>query len=784
MRYHHAIKKPLTKQQQELSALRKRVAQAPTEPGIYRWKNRGGDVLYVGKAKNLKNRLKSYVQEKPDAALGPWKLSLVKQITDFDVTVASNELEALILETNLIKELRPKYNVMMKDDKNYVYVKITVPDPYPTIEIVRRMEEDGSKYFGPYTKAFEIRQTIEMLHRIFPFRACATSLKELNKHPEKDMHGSAACLGYQIGQCCGLCVGAISQEEYRRSIGEITRFLKGDRREATQKLHEEMKKAATEKKFERAAELRDTLKMIERMEERQIVSDTTGEDIDVLGIAILGNRAHVVLLKQRQGKLIDEEHFPLAGEAGSVADALEQFLPQYYGSTEDIPEIVVIGEEIENRDLIEKLLRAKRGKIVELRVAERGKKSQLLKLAERNAEEKVKQLQAKWEAAANNIETALKELKSILELPSEPKRIEGYDISHLGGQETVGSMVVAKNGKASNKDYRSFTIRTVSDGEIDDYKSLEETLRRRCRHLSEATKYEEEKWKQKGIKLRKARKADEKAITEIREKLELPAVENIYKEILVAEYEGKIVATVRLQKRAKGIFEVRALWVNEKFRGGKLGHFMIRKALLPLAKIALSKAYIVTKPPLESYYSEAGFRHVHTPPASIVEGMKEYKPSTFIVMMYDAAQHKIDASLSETPDLLMIDGGKGQLNAALSVLKEFNLQIPVIGLAKREEEVFIPGASFPVIFPKDSQAKFLLQRLRDEAHRFANNLRKTKKTKAIIASALDEVPGIGDKTKDALLKKFGTVSNIRSASDEELTLLLSASQVEALRRHL
>ncbi len=762
--------------------LRARVAKAPASPGVYRWLNTKGDVLYVGKAKNLRNRLKSYVQKEADKSTGPWKLSLRKHIADFDVTVTSTELEALILETNLIKEIKPKYNVLMKDDKNYVYVRISAEE-YPEVSVVRKMpacrsgrEDDRAKYFGPYLSAYEIKRTLDTLHDIFHFRACLQSIEARNRGKQ----AARACMQEQIGQCNGLCVGAISQEQYQEAIGNIVRFLRGQTENAVDAVRAMMAAAAAEKKFEKAAKLRDTLGYITSLSEKQVVSDTSRDNTDAIGVALQNGKSQVVVLRQRGGKLIDERAFSLAGGADRISPVISELIPQYYALETDIPDLILIQEEIKDRAVLEQWLREVRGKKTEIREPERGKKNKLLQMAETNAAQKIAQQFAKWEAAASNIATALRELKDTLDLPEEPRRIEGYDISHLGGTETVGSMVVMLNGKSANKEYRSFTLRTVKEGEIDDYKALKEVLRRRLRYLSK----EKERFEARGITLGKALKKEQLVIEEISnaqsETIGEDAID--YKDYTVARCEGKVIGFARLFERTKDVWQLRSVWVDEQHRGDKLGHLIIR-TIINTSK--LSKIYLTVgaKTNLESYYEEIGFERVITPPKIFQDLLDRFtaKNKPGILMVYIRSKHKLDNSLISDPDLLVIDGGKGQLSAVVEVLKELELQIPVIGLAKREEEVFVPGQSFPIDLPSDCQAGFLLQRLRDEAHRFANAHRENRLAKSMIGSALDAVPGIGEKTKHALLKKFGSVDIIKSASDTELLSVLSPAQLRAIR---
>ena len=622
------------KKEDPLKKLRARVARASQKPGVYRWLDKNGNILYIGKAKNLRNRMKSYTQKEPDKSLGPWKLSLIKKIADVDVTITATELEALILETNLIKEHKPKYNVLMKDDKNYVYVSISTQKSYPDVSIVRRMENDGSKYFGPFLSARDTKRTLEMLHELFPFQACKRSIDTLNRDPNAECK---PCIEEQIGRCCGLCTGKLSKDEYKSRIDEVIRFFKGTRDHVTKKLQELMQEAAEKKKFERAAKLRDTLNYIETLNEQQIVSDTSGENIDAVGVALQKDRAQVVVLQERNGRLIGELSFALAGQADTTKEILEQFLPQYYSEVTDIPDLILVGEPIDSIETIETWLctdtRHKTQdtrKKIQILMPERGKKSKLLIMAEENAKEKVKQQLAKWESEAAQVEDSLTELKELLDLKEKPKRIECYDISHHGGTETVGSMVVFEDGKAKNKDYRSFTIRTMRKGEVDDYKALKEILSRRLRHL----------------------KKDKKK-----------------------EFEGESIA---LEKN--------------------------------------DKVYVIIDKAHEGSYLERGFITVRKIPKELAKKVAKKE----VVMLFDCKKHKPDSSLTSVPDLLVLDGGKGQLSTGTEVLKKMNLDIPIISIAKREEEIYAPGNNLPLPLRKGGEAQFLIMRMRDEAHRFAN----------------------------------------------------------------
>ncbi|MDD5041737.1 MAG: GIY-YIG nuclease family protein [Candidatus Peribacteraceae bacterium] len=810
--------------------LKKRVAKLPTKPGVYRWLDAKGVVLYVGKALNLRKRVTSYLNK--EAPLGPWKQSLMEKAADVSVTVTNSELEALILETNLIKQKKPKYNVLMKDDKNYVYVRISVQDSFPRIELVRKPAEDQAKYFGPYVSALEIRDTLTLLRRVFPYRTCKMSI-EVASSPTpfpspggggvkpvgnalpplgegvgmgvtiKNRDRPTPCLDYHIKQCSGPCIGCVTPEEYRHvSVEGVINFLKGNTEAALALLSQRMQDVARERKFEQAAKLRDALRTIERLSEKQIISDTSGEDADIFGVAVESGRVHVTLLKERNGKVIDESSFTLLGHAENAAEALAQFLPQYYVDAPDVPPLLLLPEETPEQHLLQAWLSERRalllysghperpagersrmgGSKVVIRVPERGKGGKLLALAEENAREKVQHFETSWEAAARNVSDALKALKEVLALPAIPKRIEGYDISHLSGTETVGSMSVFVDGKPKNDQYRSFTIRTMREGDVDDYRALSEVLKRRLLHLKMDTREEEKQWKKKGITFGRARKNEMKMIQTIIRKEKLPPDDLRTKDFIVARDGKTIVGFARIYSYKDGTKMLKSLWVQNRLRGARLGQFLCRRLL---GREKKGRIYLLTSSTLEEYYGEMGFRYIREGP-KLIEHMSAKLPAKgrHIRMMYDVKDHRSDLSLSARPDLLLIDGGKGQLGAAGNILRELNQEIPVISLAKREEDVFASGSQKPIEFAKDSPARFLLMRLRDEAHRFANAHRETRAKKRAVFSVLDSVPGIGPQTRVKLLKKFGSLDVIRKTDDAELLKILSQSQLKTFREQL
>ncbi|HRH93196.1 MAG TPA: hypothetical protein PKV72_01545, partial [Candidatus Peribacteria bacterium] len=519
---------------------------------------------------------------------------------------------------------------------------------------------------------------------------------------------------------------------------------------------------------------------------RQVVSDTSGECADVFGIAFRHNKIHVVLLRERDGKVIEQVNFALKGEAETAAEAMAQFLPQYYAETQDIPDSIIVRDPVPEGELLETWLKERRGKGVRIRVPERGKKSKLLEIAETNADEKVKQQFAVWEAELRKSEDAVASLQKLLGLEQRPKRIEGYDISHMGGSDTVGSMVVFENGKSKRAHYRIFNIKSLKTGDIDDYQSLAEVLRRRLKYVAFDLTSDQARLADAGIEVGKARKPEQKEIEDIvtAHPDHLGDDEIHYKTFVVARQGGDIVGLAQLFDCTPSVRLLRNVWARE---GGdpRIAEVLIRTVLAGLEK---GKAYAVIDPALEENYARLGFRHV----LEGQEALNEYVTKLAgkhpdlerrIILSYDVKKEKPDESFASVPDLLLIDGGKGQLGAVHAVLRQLNLTIPLASIAKREEEIFVPGNPDPIPMPRDDAAHFLLQRIRDESHRFANEKRKGRMTKATFTSALDGIEGIGPLLKTELVKRFGSADGVRDASDIELRTVLNEKQLEALRKH-
>jgi len=585
----------------------------PTEPGVYLMKDADGRVIYVGKAVALRNRVRSYFHD--SAVHTPKVASLVSEVADIDWIVTDSELEALILECTLIKKYRPRYNVRLKDDKRYPYIKITVQEEYPRIHITRRMLQDGARYFGPFTSAKAIRKTLETLRHIFPYLSCKREITGRDQRP---------CLYYHIHRCPGPCIGAISKEDYRALIDQIILFLEGKQERIIADLRAEMLQASEHLEFERAVELRDRINALERIIERQKVISPTLKDHDIIAFARDDGHACVQVFFVRDGKLIGREYFILTGTQDEGArEIMTSFLTQFYDEAAHVPREILLQSDVDEMSVIEGWLQSKRGSRVVIRVPKRGQKKALVQMAAKNAAETLAALRVQWELDTNKHVTALSELQEYLGLENPPSRIECYDISNLQGVAATGSMVVFVKGVPRKSDYRRFRIKAVVGA--NDYAMIQEVLRRRFKRVLARRKGEEEATK----------------------------------------------------------------------------------------------------------------------------------------------KHEAWDTL---PDLLIVDGGKGQLNAALAVLDEMGLTeaVPTVGIAKRHEEIFLPNQPDPVILPRNSEALYLMQRIRDEAHRFAIGYHKKLREKKGMASILEEIPGVGPKRRRALLKRFGSVKAISQASVEEL----------------
>ena len=622
--------------------------QLPSTPGVYLMKDAGGRVLYVGKADSLRNRVRSYFGSRPqlDARIE----RMTTEVADIDYILTDTVSEAFLLEGNLIKEHRPRFNIRLRDDKSYPFVKITLGEDFPRIVRTRKLVRDGSRYFGPYASASSVDETLKLLRKIFPFRTCNLDIPDGKRVLERP------CLLYYIKRCQGPCIQAIEKAEYRATIGRIVDFLEGRQEGMADELRSQMTDDAEALRFEAAAATRDKLRAVERTIEQQKVSAYSRAEQDVIGLARQENEACLQVLVIRNGKMIGREHFIVEGARG-VADAevLGSFLPQYYASTESVPREVLVPSLPTDADDLAAFLADRRGSRVRVSLPLRGDKRRLVALATQNAVEALAKERAEWLADEGKRDEALGALASALGLPRPPERIECYDMSNIQGTSAVGSMVVFVNGRPEPREYRRFRIR--SGDTPDDFRMMAEVLGRRF-----------------------GRAAQLRAET--------------------------------------GYLSLAAVGADEAPEGATDEPDDLEHGAGPLERT----------------------------------GGEQPRDGGWAL-----------------PDLVIVDGGKGQLSAAVRVMEELNLRdVPLSGLAKRFEELFVPNRPAPILLPRNSQALYLVQRIRDEAHRFAITYHRTVRGRRALASIFDDVPGIGPTRKKALLKRFGSVRRIREASVEEV----------------
>jgi excinuclease ABC subunit C len=583
-------------------------------------------VIYVGKAANLRSRMRSYFGS--PLSMEPKTRALSESIADFEYVVTNTEAEAMHLEAELVKRHQPLFNIRLKDDKHYPYLKVDLTDPWPRIYITRRVEKDGGRYFGPYANAGSVRRTLDLVNKLFPWRSCTKTITGTDPRP---------CLDYYINRCIAPCTSYCTKEEYDEVIRQVTLFLEGRTDEVVRQLKVEMAAASEEMAYEKAGRIRDQLQSIEQVTERQAVASTKPADEDVFGFARGETEAVVQVLFIRGTRMIGTDNFTLDGTKDeSDADVMASFIKQFYESATYVPRRVIVPLDLPEKELVTEMLRERRGGAVELLAPQRGEKRSLVEMATRNAQESMDMAKAKWLSDTGKRQEALDELEQALDLPTRPSRIECYDISNIQGTSSVGSMVVFVDGHPRPQEYRRFRIKTVEGA--NDFASMAEVLRRRFRR----------------------------------------AREQVLRDTGVAA------------------------------------------------------------PDVEDGGSET-------------------------------RRPRSDESFAALPDLVIIDGGKGQLGAVLDVMREMGVkQIPTVGLAKQHEEIFVQDVSEPVILPRTSQALYLVQRIRDEAHRFAITYHRNVRKKASLQSALDSVPGVGPKRKKALLTKFGSVRGIREASVDDV----------------
>lgn len=585
----------------------------PDQPGVYLFRNAKGTVIYVGKAKSIKKRVASHFSN-PSTQVGRDLLPMIERI---DSLVVTTESEALLTEQNFIKQYKPRFNIRLRDDKSYPYIGISLDEAYPRVYFTRERHRRERAYFGPYSNAKRVRETLELLGRVFLYRTC--------EGPEPGRHSGSPCLDYYIKRCTAPCVGYISREEYRDSIDGIVDFLSGRYRQIERAIEQGMRKAAAEQRFEDAALARNRLRAIRSLLERQRVSNESVGTLDAVALAIDGTEANAQVFQVRDGILSDRQSFYLENQAADDLPAVaEAFLLQYYGDAIAIPPLLVVQREVGALPVVADALAQRRGGPVELRAAERGDKRRILELAERNAKLALDQERLRGERRRQQRVEALERMQEALQLDAIPLRVECFDISNLGGTHTVASMVVFEGGAPKKADYRRFTLREGVEGVPDDFASMEEVLSRR-----------------------------------------------------LAQYERQ----------------------------------------------------------------------------------------------HDRSPHDEDhdASFAALPNVVVIDGGKGQLSAGLRVLEGFRQRgVAIVSLAKRIEEVFVPGRPAPIVLAHDTPELQLLQRVRDEAHRFAISHHRIRRDRAMTASVLDDLSGVGPARKRALLQYFGSPEAFLAASREQL----------------
>lgn len=706
--------------------IKKQLETIPKTPGVYKMLDKEGRVIYVGKAKQLDKRVKQYFKQGYQHSTRTKKL--VEKIANINVISTDTELEALILENNLIKQLQPKYNIIMKDDKNYVYIKITKED-YPRIRIVRQISKDGAKYIGPKTAKHKVKDTLKLLKKIFPFRHCNLDITDQPSGKVKVTNKviKYPCLDYYIKRCSAPCINKTTKEEYQEIISNVTDFLEGKGDGVINHLKHRMQVLAQEQKFEKAAKIRDHLLQIEEILEKQKVAGVTKESRDIINYIILGGAAYFNLFQVRDGILLESLNFILKAselEDTENQEVLEAFLTQYYEIATDIPKEILIPHQLPHSKQTEQFIQNISPYKTKLIVPKIGKNNRLLEMSLKNAKIYADRNKPKWQEESQLTQKAAEELQKILNIKKTLKRIECYDISHLSGTDTVASMVVFKNGAPSNKDYRQFKIRTVT-GKPDDFKSMEEVLTRRLLKIQNKSKYQDYKFK-------KARKKDDKYIQEQSKKNLLNRTNNDYTHFHVLTKEDQIVAFGRTINLSKKVDLLANLFVEEKHRKQRLGHHLLKQLI---KKGPAKRSYIACKPELKEYYLEMGFEEINKTPQEIIdmpfykEKPKRLKDKTILV--FEKLKLKEDPSFKEIPDLIIIDGGKGQLNAGTKVLQKLNLQIPYISLAKRLEEIFTPHSKTAILLERHNEALKLCQRARDEAHRFAITFNKKLRSKRI-----------------------------------------------------
>lgn len=601
--------------------IQEELKKLPGKPGVYIMHDETDAIIYVGKAISLKNRVRQYFQSSRNKGV---KIEqMVTHIRRFEYIVTDSELEALVLECNLIKEHHPKYNTMLMDDKTYPFIKVSTNEPFPRVMLARKIAKDKAKYFGPYTSAGAVRDTIDLLHKLYHIRSCNRSLP-------RDIGKERPCLNYHIKQCDAPCQGYISQEEYGKAVAEVVRFLNGNFDGILKELEQKMQEASDALEFEKAIEYRELLNSVKKISQKQKITDSRGEDRDILAAATSGEDAVVQVFFIRGGRLIGREHFYLRIVKGEkIGNILDSFIKQYYGGTPFVPGELMVQEELEDAALIEEWLSVKRGGKVTIHVPKKGTKEKLVELAANNAQLVLSKDKERLKREEGRTIGAVKEIEKLLGVPNI-SRMEAYDISNTNGFESVGSMVVYDRGKPKRNDYRKFKIKGIEGA--DDYGSMREVLTRRFTH-----------------------------------------------------------------------------------------------------------------------------------------GLREREESKEL------------GSFTAFPDLILMDGGKGQVNIALEVLDSLHLQIPVCGMVKDDKHRTrgLYYQSEEIEIDRSSEAFRLITRIQDEAHRFAIEYHKQLRGKGQVHSILDDIDGIGETRRKALMRKYANLDEIKAASVEELAAIPSMNEKAA-----
>jgi len=692
----------------------------PAKPGIYKMLDKEGIVLYVGKAKDLKKRVSSYFRDPSKLTVRISKM--ISKVEDIAYITVDSELEALILELNLIKELKPKYNILLKDDKNFSYVKVFISEDFPRVKVVRQVEKDDEKYFGPKTSIKKVYKTLEVLKSLLPFRDCDLGIKHVSDNgigSTVDVYKKTIkypCLQYHINTCIAPCVGGCTKDSYRFIIDKVCRFLEGDATEILNMLKNDMEVAVRERKFEDAAKIRDKLNAINGILEKQKISDVNESNQDVLGFYVGVGKVFLNLFIIREGRLIDSENFVLDVpdvSDGDIPEVVASFLQDYYEKCSLKPESILLPFLLEEKELISDLIKIK------IVAPKRGEKSKLVDMSNKNAENFYKQMLVRWEAdKAYDPAKVLIDLEKKLSSPRKIKRIEGYDISHFAGDFVVGAMVVFSGGEPANDHYRHFKIKFAKGA--DDYASLKEVLDRRLKYVFTPNV--------EGFVIRKGLKKDQHVIAQMLDKEGMNSKDMIMKDFMVIESKKKIVGCGRLIHSAdKDV--IASLFVSESLRGKGLGHVLLQ-ALVEKSKA--KRIYIGCHPKNAPFYEKFGFRNIREAPLFVKELDKNCTISCD-VLSYFVYEKKSDKSFSAEPDLIVIDGGKGQLTSLIPVFFKYKLSIPVVSLDKSGMKIFHlkNGKVIDLDIKSDSQIFYLLQRVTDEAHRFSNRLREELQIKSL-----------------------------------------------------